>query len=277
MHLVDLTRTLDSHDHERLPEAMKRSASVLVPQVQYFAPAEGGAQVMCAIFGCQREHLPGSEGWGQEQVSMNSHIGTHVDAPLHYGSMCEGKPARTIEALRLDELFCDGLVLDLRGAATPGDGFTVAALQAALDANGGKVTPGCAILLRTGQEEYDLSDVRWFHYPGMTREGTLFLSGLGAKVLGTDAIGWDRPFAVMRQAFKQTGDPAEIWDGHFAGREREVFIVQQLTNLKSLPAHGFKVGFFPIKLAHCSAAPARVVAFLDPLFAGPERARMERW
>jgi kynurenine formamidase len=38
--------------------------------------------------------------------------------------------------------------------------------------------------------------------------------------------------------------------------------VQQLTNLAALPAHGFTVGFFPMKLARCSAAPARVVAFL---------------
>ena len=66
----------------------------------------------------------------------------------------------------------------------------------------------------------------------------------------------------MRRAFKDSGDAAQIWDGHFAGREREVFIVQQLWGLGQLPAHGFKVGFFPIKLARCSAAPARVVAFL---------------
>jgi kynurenine formamidase len=67
----------------------------------------------------------------------------------------------------------------------------------------------------------------------------------------------------MRRAFRETGDTKQIWDGHFAGRQREVFIVQQIVNLKSLPAHGFKVGFFPIKLARCSAAPARVVAFVD--------------
>jgi kynurenine formamidase len=36
-----------------------------------------------------------------------------------------------------------------------------------------------------------------------------------------------------------------------------------MTNLAALPLSGFMVGFFPIKLAHCSAAPARVVAFLD--------------
>ena len=84
------------------------------------------------------------------------------------------------------------------------------------------------------------------------------LSGLGAKVLGTDAVGWDRPFGVMRRVFRETGDASQIWDGHFAGREREVFIVQQLDNLKALPSHGFKVGFFPMRLNRCSAAPARV-------------------
>jgi len=263
MQLIDLTRTLDSNDYARLPEAVKPSASVLVPRVEYAAPNAKGAEIMCAIFGCEREHLPDGEGWGEEHLTINSHLGTHVDAPLHYGSRCEGKPARSIEAIALHELYCDGLVLDVREQAVAGSGISVPALEAALAANGGKVTPGCAILLRTGQERFDVSQPGFYAYPGMTREGTLFLSGLGAKVLGTDAVGWDRPFGAMRKAFRETGDARQIWDGHFAGREREVFIVQQLANLKSLPPHGFKVGFFPIKLAHCSAAPARVVAFVE--------------
>ena len=262
MRLVDLTRTLDPSDLDRLPAQAKPSASVLVPKIEYFDPKDRGADIMCQVFQCERHHLPQGEGWGEERVSINSHIGTHVDAPLHYGSQCEGKPARTVDAIALQELFCDGLVLDVRELSTPGEGISVAALRQALERNGGEVTPGCAIMLRTGMEQYGLDDLRWYAYPGMTREGTLWLSGLGAKVLGTDAAGWDRPFFVMRKAFRQSADPAQIWDGHFAGRDREVFIVQQLDNLKSLPPHGFKVGFFPIKLARCSAAPARAVAFV---------------
>ncbi len=262
MKLIDLTRMLDSKDYERLPEIVRMSASVLVPQVEYYTPDGKGAESMCQAFGCAKHDLPDSEGWGEERIRINSHIGTHVDAPLHYGSTCEGKPARTIGDIGLDELYCDGLVLDLRGTTEPGAGISVAALKAALAANGGAVTPGCALLLRTGQERYGLTDREWYSYPGMTRDGTLYLSGLGAKVLGTDALGWDRPFGVMRSAFKKTGDKAQIWDGHFAGRDREVFIVQQMENLGALPPHGFKVGFFPMKLAHCSAAPARAVAFV---------------
>ena len=67
---------------------------------------------------------------------------------------------------------------------------------------------------------------------------------------------------MIRRAFRETGDRSTIWDGHFAGRENEVFIVQQIHNLAALPPNGFKVGFFPLPLARCSASPARVVAFV---------------
>jgi len=144
-----------------------------------------------------------------------------------------------------------------------GPEITVPMLEAALAENGAAPVPGCAILLRTGQERWGIADPEWYTYPGMTRASTLYLAEQGAKILGTDALGWDRPFHVMRKAFEQTGDTGQIWDGHFAGREREVFIIQQLDNLAALPPSGFMVGTYGIKLAHCSAAPARVVAFLD--------------
>jgi len=266
MKLVDLTRRLDPADFERLPPPARLMASVLVPKVEAITPAGRGAEVMCALFGCAREHLPDGEGWGDEMLQFSSHLGTHVDAPLHYGSTCEGRPARAIDEIALDELFCDGVVLDLRERATPGEGIAVEALERAIEASGASIGPGTAVLLRTGQERFRIGEPGFFHYPGMTRAGTLFLAELGAKVLGTDAAGWDRPFLAMRQAFAANGDPGEIWDGHFAGRDREVFIVQQLDNLAALPPSGFQVGFFPLRLAGCSAAPARVVAFV------PERA-----
>ena len=84
-------------------------------------------------------------------------------------------------------------------------------------------------MLRTGQEAYDFGDPEYFQYPGMTRDGTLFLAETGAKILCTDALGWDRPFPVIRRTFRETGDRSTIWDGHFAGRETEVFIVQQIS------------------------------------------------
>lgn len=107
-----------------------------------------------------------------------------------------------------------------------------------------------------------MAEVEYYNYPGMTGESTRFLTSRGATILGTDALAWDRPFPVMRKAFEETGDPGQIWDGHFAIRDKEAFIVQQMTNFGALPLTGFTVGFFPMKLPRTSASPARAVAFL---------------
>ena len=187
----------------------------------------------------------------------------------------KGDPARAIDEIALEELFCDGVVLDLREQAEPGKGIAVEALRDAIDANGAAIGPGSAVLLRTGQERFGVGDLGYYAYPGMTRAGTLFLAELGAKVLGTDAAGWDRPFLEMRRAFQRSGDPREIWDGHFAGREREIFIVQQLVNLAALPPSGFKVGFFPLRARRLQrgARPRRRVPRLTPRGVGPSAPR----
>ena len=263
MKLIDLTRLLDPADLERMPEAVRAWSVNIVPRIEPIRPDGEGADVMCQIFGCTRDDLPDGEGWGDERLHVTTHLGTHVDAPLHYGTTCEGKPARTIDQIELHELVVDAVVLDLRDDAVPGEGIPVGALRAAVERAGG-IPPYGAALVRTGQEEYTVADPGFYEYPGMTREGTLLLAGLGARVLGTDALGWDRPFGVMRSAFRRSGDRSQIWDGHFAGRDHEVFIVQQLANLAALPAGRTRVGFFPLLLAGCSAAPARVVAFVDP-------------
>lgn len=107
-----------------------------------------------------------------------------------------------------------------------------------------------------------MDDPEFYNQPGMSRDATLYLTGLGATILGTDAVGWDLPFGVMNARFRESGDSQALWDGHKAITSREALIVQQLTNLGALPLTGFHVGFLPIKLARCSAAPARVVAFV---------------
>ena len=263
MQLIDLTRPLDPGMRDRMPKIARAAAQVISPKVEPIDPATNGAEMACAAFGCSIDDLPDGEGWGDEKLIMNTHIGTHVDAPLHYGTTCEGKPARTITDIALEELVVPGVVLDIAGKVGRGEGIPVPVLQDALDRAGGEIPAGGAALLRTGQGPITPEQLEYYGYPGMTREGTLWLAEQGAKLLGTDALGWDRPFMVMRQAFEETGDPAEIWDGHFAGRDREVFIVQQLTNLEELPLNGFTVGFFALPITGASAAPARVVAFLD--------------
>ena len=262
--LIDLTQTLDPENRAKLPPALAAAAGVVAPAIEYLHPATKGADDFCRYLGCTHDDLPEGEGWGAEILTdMSSHCGTHVDAPLHSGSKIAGAKARTITDIPLEELYRPGLVLDVRPWAKPGEEITIEMLDAALAATGQKINQGDAVLIRTGQERYTLTDPEYYQQPGMSRASTLHLTNQGATILGTDAVGWDLPFGVMAQKFKQTRDTAVLWDGHKAIVQREAFIVQQMTNLGALPLSGFMVGFFPIKLAHCSAAPARVVAFVD--------------
>jgi len=263
--LIDLSVTLDPENRGRLPPPLAGAAGVIAPVIEYLHPASAaGRDEFCRYLGCSHDDLPDGEGWGAEVLTdLSSHCGTHVDAPLHSGSRSAGEPARTITDIALEELYRPGLVLDVRPWAKLGEEITIAMLDAALAATGAPINPGDAVLIRTGQERFTMSDPEFYRQPGMSRASTLHLTWQGATILGTDAVGWDLPFGIMAQQFKATGDPAVLWDGHKAIVDREAFIVQQLTNLGALPLSGFMVGFFPLKLARCSAAPARVVAFVD--------------
>jgi len=35
-------------------------------------------------------------------ITLTGHAGNHIDAPWHFGPLCEGKPARTIDQIPLE-------------------------------------------------------------------------------------------------------------------------------------------------------------------------------
>ena len=257
--LIDLTRQL--RIQEKLPPFAQPLVRILNPGIEYVSHQQG-AKIMEQIFGCQSSDLPECEGWAEENLILSSHLGTHVDAPWHWGSRCLGEKALTVENIPLEELFCDGVVLDLTSKNNTGAAIEVSDLVEALERIPYQIRQGDAVLLRTGHDKYDLSDPRYYNYPGLIGESALYLAKSGARVGGTDALGWDRPFLKMVADFQRTRNKDLIWDAHYALRNYRFYVVQQLANLDKLPSCGFKVGFFPLPLAGASAAPARVVAFL---------------
>ena len=57
--------------------------------------------------------------------------------------------------------------------------------------------------------------------------------------------------------------PALIWEGHRAGREIGYSHLEKLHNLEQLPADGFQVVCFPVKVHRASAGWTRAVAIID--------------
>jgi kynurenine formamidase len=211
----------------------------------------------------RRGDFPDGVGLAWEDLKTQTHHGTHVDAPWHYGPTSEGKPARTIDEVPLDWFLGPGVRLDLR-AASPGTLLGVEDLENALRAIDHTLGPGEIVLLWTGADEHFLEPEYLERYSGLGADATRWLLDQGVRVIGTDAWSLDRPPLYMGRDFLATGDASNLWPAHFVGREREYCQIEKLANLGALPAAtGFTVACFPVKIERASAGWTRAVALLD--------------
>jgi len=232
------------------------------PKIQYLDHAAGG-QTIANLFGCRPEDLVYSNGagWAVENLIANSHTGTHIDAPYHYGATSAGLPAKRIDEVPLEWCFGPGVVIDMRHKNS-GDLISIEDLDAELHRIGYGLSPGDIVLIHTG------ADKRWgtkeyLLQPGLNRESTLWLVDQGIHVIGIDAWTLDRPFSSMAEDFKKTGDGRVIWPAHYAGLTKEYCQIEKLANLDRLPApFGFYVSCLPVKIEDASAGWCRAVALV---------------
>jgi len=234
-----------------------------LPQIAYFTHKDTVDQLAAFFPGLKASDLPDSEAWAVETVNCSTHNGTHLDAPYHYAStMGGGARAATIDEVPLEWCFGRGVKLDFRRFP---DGYVVSAsdVEAELARIGHDLQPLDIVVVNTsagakyGRDDYVASGC------GMGRDATLYLTSRGVRVTGTDAWSWDAPFLYTRQRWEQTHDPSIIWEGHKAGRQIGYCHIEKLANLEALPARGFLVSCFPVKIAGASAGWTRAVAIVD--------------
>ena len=253
MPIVDLSFTIKpTPESSPLPEFL-RTEIVYVDHQQ-------GAEQIEQLMSVPQELLRHGEGWTVEEFRrLGTHNTTHVDAPWHYNSHIAGEPAPTIDELPLDWFFQDGVVLDMRHKAD-GDAMTVDDVVKALDGIGYALKPLDIVLVHTGCDVYAEQADYLQRGCGVTVEATRWLFEKGVRVMGIDAWGWDRPLHLQAQEALEKNQKGIFWAAHQA--DLAYSQIERLTNLSSLPSHGFKVACFPLKLYRGSGAPARVVAIV---------------
>ena len=96
-----------------------------------------------------KEEIPDGEMLSLEVVKSSVHMGSHVDAPFHYGSMCEGKPAKQIMDVPLEWCVAPGVVLDFTHLKFP-DAIGKKEVVTALEKINYKLKPMDIVLLYTG-------------------------------------------------------------------------------------------------------------------------------
>jgi kynurenine formamidase len=233
------------------------------PQITYVDHQASVPQLLSIFPGLTKQELPDGEAWAIETVELITHNGTHLDAPYHFAStMNHGERAITIDGVPLEWCFQPGVKLDFRHFP---DGYVVIAtdVEAELRRIRHDLKPLEIVVINTragaryGQDDYVNSGC------GMGREATLYLLERGVRLAGTDGWSWDAPFVYTAERYRQTGNAALIWEGHKAGREIGYCHLEKLHNLESLPADGFSVVCFPVKVRSASAGWTRAVAILD--------------
>jgi kynurenine formamidase len=134
--------------------------------------------------------------------------------------------------------------------------LTLAEVQA-FEAANGRIPDGAAILLRTGWEEFNSDSHRYagpegdLHFPGFGVEAAKFLVEERKAVgLGTDTLGIDPGCASTFPVHSQISHPKGLWH------------LENLQNLKKLPAVGAWIVVGVLPLIGGSGSPARVIALV---------------
>jgi kynurenine formamidase len=239
----------------------------MLPQIEYLDHHQT-APHLAAYFGVGTDRLPQGEYAAMERCAISTHNGTHLDAPYHYFSSMNhaltpgGEPSWRIDEVPLEWCFQPAVKLDFRHfedgyVATPGD------VEAELRRIGHQLRPLEIVVVNTragsryGEADYVDSGC------GMGKAATLWLLERGVRLVGTDGWSWDAPFSHTKRRVQETGDAGLIWEGHRAGREIGYSHLEKLHNLEVLPAHGFQIACFPVKVHRGSAGWTRAVAILD--------------
>ena len=117
------------------------------------------------------------------------------------------------------------------------------------------------VLIRTGRDTFIDEPDYMARGPGVTPEATRWLYEHGVRVMGIDAWGWDRPLWMQAREALASGKPGVFWAAHQT--DLAYCQIERVANLSQLPATGFTVACFPLRLVGASAAPARVVALIN--------------
>lgn len=195
-------------------------------------------------------------------VTLPTHMGTHIDAPYHYGPRKDQQSGKTIDQLPLEWFYGEAIKLDLHHKKA-GEYIMPEDIQIALSSMNYQLKPFDIVLIATGTDKLWGQPEYFSCAPGMSREATEWLVKKGIKVIGTDTYGFDRPFPVMLEAFWGTKDPKHLWPAHFYGRESDYIQIERLANLDKLPSTGFKLICFPLRIKGLDASWVRAVAVVQ--------------
>jgi arylformamidase len=163
-------------------------------------------------------------------MSINTHLGTHVDPPAHY---LDG--GATVEQIPLEIMIGPGVVLDMAGRSRID--------RQALEES--DLQDHARILFKTDNSKLLSSSEFHEQYTYLTEDAAAYLVEKGVRLVGTDYFSIEKyrnPAAPVHTTLLKAG----------------VLIVETL-NLLDIPAGPCEIYCLPLKIQGADGAPARVI------------------
>jgi kynurenine formamidase len=176
-----------------------------------------------------------SDGYESDFIATTIHVGTHVDAPLHFDP--DGTP---IGDIAIEDLVRPTKLADVRQVTRPEEPIRLEAIEEALSA---PLEAGEYLFVRSGwADEHIYEKSYYLESPYYEPAVSEFVVESGARGLITDT-----PI-----------DPGNHgYPNHFTLCENGKVIVENVAELEGLPQQ-FTTWVVPVKLARGEGAPARV-------------------
>jgi kynurenine formamidase len=179
-----------------------------------------------------------THGWAASKIVLDSHLGTHVDAPCHF--VAEGK---TLDAVPIEVFSGPAQVVHLENLGA-GEAISSAHLPPLHSER---------VLLSTGWwREASDHELYFSRYLFLAEEAARFILNAGVRLVGIDG-------------------PSIDYDGrtHVRLLEAEAIVVENLMRLDGLPDR-CTVTILPLSIAKADGSPARAVAHLGDYSNGPQ-------
>ncbi|HEX7053186.1 MAG TPA: cyclase family protein [Burkholderiales bacterium] len=228
-----------------------------IPKIAFYEKYPVNVRAVSVVDDAQRQRLqdegvdlqPGADAIGSMNTvfTLNTHVGTHIDAPRHFYS--DGLP---VDRLPLDRLVMrPAVVLDVSGRPA-GTGITAADLER----TGVRPAAGEIAVIKTSWTD------RAWGKPQFWAQ-TIYLDpsvGEWIEAHGVAAVAMDcfpeKPFWLM------TLTPAERGANHKRWLKAGIPMIQMLTHLDAI-APRFTLIALPLRLKGMDGSPARVVGVED--------------
>jgi kynurenine formamidase len=197
--------------------------------------------------------------WAWDTLTLGEHVGTHVDAPIHW---ITGQDGADIGSIPPRSLVGPACVIDKTAEteAEPGYLLSVADIEA-WESEHGRIPEHAWVLLRTGWGSRAQDETAFLNVqdgsprtPGPDVEAASWLasqrpiSGFGVETVGIDAGaagGFEPPFPLHNFL---------LGSGRLG--------LTQLANLDRLPITGALIVVSPLRLVGGTGSPSRVFAFV---------------